>query len=99
MGGITAYDFTSSVAYREIFGLALQESREEGRQTEAFAIILRQLPHRCALTPSQRGRSHALSLTALDRYGMPHWASAKQALGRISKSTLKRKLTNLLQEL
>ena len=36
----------------------------------ASALTLRQLPHRCgALTPSQRGRSQALSLTALDRYG------------------------------
>jgi hypothetical protein len=31
MGGITAYDFSSSVAYREIFGLGRQEGRQEGR--------------------------------------------------------------------
>jgi hypothetical protein len=37
MGGITAYDFSSSVAYREIFGLGLQEGLQEGRQTEAVA--------------------------------------------------------------
>jgi len=44
MGGITVDDFTSSVAYREIFGL--------GRQTEAVALTLRLLEHRCgALTP------------------------------------------------
>jgi len=100
MGGITAYDFTSSVAYREIFGLALQESREEGRQTEAVALTLRQLSHRCgALTPSKRGRSQALSLRALDRYCSWHEPTAKQALGRISKSTLNRDLTSHLQKL
>jgi predicted transposase YdaD len=32
MGGITVNDFTSSVAYREIFGLGRQEGRQEGRQ-------------------------------------------------------------------
>ena len=44
MGGITAFDFTSSVAYREIFGL--------GRQSEASALTLRLLQRRCGtLTP------------------------------------------------
>ena len=42
MGGITVDDFTSSVAYREIFGLGRQEgrqeSRQEGRQAEAAAL-------------------------------------------------------------
>jgi len=52
-GGITVDDFTSSVAYREIFGLG----RQEGRQTEAAAISLRLLGHRFgALTPSQQSR-------------------------------------------
>ena len=32
MGGITVEDFTSSVAYREIFGLGRQEGRQESRQ-------------------------------------------------------------------
>jgi len=59
MGGITIDDFTSSVAYREIFGL--------GRQTEASALTLRQLQLRCgALTPSQQASIQALSLTALE---------------------------------
>ena len=66
----------------------------------ASALTLRLLPHRCgALTPSQQARSQALLLTALDRYGSPHEATAKQALGRISKSTLKRELTNCLHNL
>ena len=79
MGGITVDDFTSSVAYREIFGLGhqqgeqkgrqagLQEGQEKGRQTEAAAITLRQLQLRCgALTPSQEARIQALSFTALE---------------------------------
>jgi predicted transposase YdaD len=32
MGGITADDFTNSVAYREIYGLSRQEGQREGRQ-------------------------------------------------------------------
>ena len=32
MGGITLDDFTSSVAYKEIFGLGREEGREEGRE-------------------------------------------------------------------
>ena len=52
-GGITVDDFTSSVAYREIFGLG----RQEGLQIEAAAISLRLLGHRFgALTPSQQSR-------------------------------------------
>ena len=47
MGGITAYDFSSSVAYREIFGLGRPEGRQEGRQTEASAITFLQLQRRC----------------------------------------------------
>ena len=59
MGGITVDDFTSSVAYREIFGL--------GRQTEASALTLRQLQLRCGvLTPSQQASIQALSLSALE---------------------------------
>jgi predicted transposase YdaD len=62
MGGITVDDFTSSVAYREIFGLGRQEGRHEGRQegrqaglqegeqkgrqAEAVGISLRLLEHR-----------------------------------------------------
>jgi hypothetical protein len=67
MGGITAYDFSSSVAYREIFGLGLQEGLQEGRQTEAVGISIRLLEHRCgALTPIQQARIQALPLTALE---------------------------------
>jgi predicted transposase YdaD len=63
MGGITVDDFTSSVAYREIFGLG----RQEGRQTEAVGISLRLLEHRCgSLTPNQQARIQALSLSALE---------------------------------
>jgi hypothetical protein len=59
MGGITVDDFTSSVAYREIFGL--------GRQTEASALTLRQLQLRCgALTASQQACIQALPLTELE---------------------------------
>ena len=66
----------------------------------ASALTLRLLPRRCgALTPSQQGRSQALSPTAPDRYDPPPEATAKQALGRISKSTLKRELTIRLQNL
>ena len=63
MGGITVDDFTSSVAYREIFGLG----RQEGRQAEASALTLRQLQLRCgALTPSQQARIQDLPLPALE---------------------------------
>ena len=63
MGGITVDDFTSSVAYREIFGLG----RQEGRQTEAVGISLRLLEHRCgALTASQQASIQALPLSALE---------------------------------
>jgi hypothetical protein len=44
MGGISVDDFTSSVAYREIFGL--------GRQAEAAALTLRQLQRRCGILSS-----------------------------------------------
>jgi predicted transposase YdaD len=54
--GSTVDDFTSSVAYREIFGLGHQQGEQEGeqkgRQAEAVAISLRLHEHRCgALTP------------------------------------------------
>ena len=71
MGGITVDDFTSSVAYREIFGLGHQQGEQKGeqkgRQAEALAITLRQLQLRCgSLTPSQQARIQALPLTALE---------------------------------
>jgi predicted transposase YdaD len=67
MGGITVDDFTSSVAYREIFGLGRQEGEQKGRQAEAAAISLRLLGHRLgALTPSQQSRIQALPLSALE---------------------------------
>ena len=63
MGGITVDDFTSSVAYREIFGLG----RQEGRQTEASAITVRQLQRRCGtLSPAQQSRIQALPLSMLE---------------------------------
>ena len=55
MGVITIDDFTSSVAYREIFGLGRHEGEQKGRQAEAAAISLRLLGHRCGtLSPSQQ---------------------------------------------
>ena len=67
MGGITVDDFTSSVAYREIFGLGQQDGEQKGRQAEAAAISLRLLGHRCgALTPSQLSRIQDLPLSALE---------------------------------
>jgi predicted transposase YdaD len=71
MGGITVDDFTSSVAYREIFGLGYQQGEkkglQEGRQTEAVGISLRLLEHRCgSLTPNQQTRIQSLPLSALE---------------------------------
>ena len=67
MGGITVDDFTSSVAYREIFGLGLQEGEQKGRQAEASALTLRQLQLCCgALTPSQQARIQDLPLSELE---------------------------------
>ena len=67
MGGITLDDFTSSVAYKEIFGLGLEEGREEGRQAEATAMALRQLHRRCgALSTVQQARIQALHLADLE---------------------------------
>ena len=43
MGGITLDDFTSSVAYKEIFGRGLEEGQQQGRQAEAASMTLRQL--------------------------------------------------------
>jgi len=70
MGGITVDDFTSSVAYREIFGLGLQEGRQEGRQVKATAPTLRLLQllqRRCGtISTAQQARIQALSLSALE---------------------------------
>jgi hypothetical protein len=67
MGGITFDDFTSSVAYREIFGLGQQEGEQKGRQTEAAAITVRQLQRRCGtLTASQQASVQSLPLSALE---------------------------------
>lgn len=41
MGGLTTCDVTSSVAYQEIFGQGLREGRQEGRRSEAAALIPR----------------------------------------------------------
>jgi len=63
MGGISVEDFSSSVAYREIFGLG----RQEGRQAEAAELILRLLKRRCgSLNPNQQARIEALPLSALE---------------------------------
>jgi predicted transposase YdaD len=79
MGGITVDDFTSSVAYREIFGLGLDEGRQlgllqgqqegqrQGRQAEAAALILRLLQRRCgSLSSAQQSRLQALPLSDLE---------------------------------
>ena len=79
MGGITVDDFTSSIAYREIFGLGLDEGRQlgllqgqqegqrQGRQAEAAALILRLLQRRCgSLSSAQQSRLQALPLSDLE---------------------------------
>jgi predicted transposase YdaD len=75
IGGITLDDFSSSVAYKEIFGLGLEEGRQEGwqedrvegRQTEATALTLRQLQRRFGALPSdQRARIQFLTLSLLE---------------------------------
>jgi predicted transposase YdaD len=67
MGGITVDDFTSSVAYREIFGLGRQEGRQEGRQAEAAALTLGQLQRRCGtLSSAQQSRLQGLPLGDLE---------------------------------
>ena len=59
MGGITLDDFTSSVAYREIYGL--------GQQAEAASMILRQLQRRCGpLSTDQQTKIQALPLAELE---------------------------------
>jgi predicted transposase YdaD len=71
MGGITLDDFTSSVAYKEIYGHGLEEGeqrgRQEGRQAEAASLTLRQLQRRCGpLSPDQQSRIQALPLAELE---------------------------------
>ena len=67
MGGITVDDFTSSVAYREIFGLGLQEGQQKGRQAEAAALTLRLLQRRCgSLQPNQQALIQGLPLSDLE---------------------------------
>jgi predicted transposase YdaD len=75
MGGITFDDFTSSVAYRENFGLGLQEGqqkgrqegRQEGRQAEAAALTLRLLQRRCgSLQPDHQALIQGLPLSDLE---------------------------------
>jgi predicted transposase YdaD len=67
MGGITVDDFTSSVAYREIFGQGQLEGELKGRQAEASAITVRQLQRRCGpLSSAQQSRIQALPLSALE---------------------------------
>ena len=62
MGGITVADFTSSVAYREIFGLG----RQEGRQIEVSAITLRQFQRRCGTLSSAGALSNKQRLGLTD---------------------------------
>ena len=82
MGGITLDDFTSSGAYKEIFGLGRQEGREEGRQeglqtglesgrqAEAASLTLRLLQRRFgALASSQEAQIQCLSLSQLESSG------------------------------
>jgi hypothetical protein len=59
------------VAYREIFGLGLQEGqkkdRQEGRQAEAAALTLRQLQRCCgSLKPHQQALIQGLPLSDLE---------------------------------
>ena len=75
MGGITVDDFTSSVAYREIFGLG----RQEGRQAEAAVLTVRQLQRRCGnLSPEQQARIQGLPLGELKPWPMPCSTSRDQ---------------------
>ncbi|MFN9631560.1 MAG: DUF2887 domain-containing protein [Cyanobacteriota bacterium] len=63
MGGITVDDFTSSVAYKEIFGLG----RQEGRQAEAATMTMRLLNRRIGpLSPEQQTRIQSLPLASLE---------------------------------
>jgi predicted transposase YdaD len=63
MGGLTVDDFTSSVAYREIYGLGQQQ----GRQAEAAAMIQRLLQRRFGpLASEQQTRIQALPLAELE---------------------------------
>ncbi len=71
MGGITADDFTNSVAYREIYGLGRQEGRQEGqqegRQAEAATMTQRLLQRRFGpLATEQQARLQALPLAELE---------------------------------
>jgi predicted transposase YdaD len=67
MGGITLDDFTSSVAYKEIFGRGLEEGQQQGRQAEAAAMSLRLLQRRCGpLSPEQQSQIQALPLAELE---------------------------------
>jgi predicted transposase YdaD len=59
------------VAYREIYGLGLQEGpqkgRQEGRQSAAAALTPRQLQRRCGnLSPEQQARLQGLPLGELE---------------------------------
>jgi predicted transposase YdaD len=67
MGGITLDDFTSSVAYKEIFGRGLEEGQQQGRQAEAASMTLRQLQRRCGpLSTDQQTHIQALPLAELE---------------------------------
>ena len=67
MGEITLDDFTSSVAYKEIFGQGLEEGQQQGRQAEAASMTLRQLQRRCGpLSTDQQTHIQALPLAELE---------------------------------
>jgi len=67
MGGITLDDFTSSVAYKEIFGRGLEEGQQQGRQAEAAAMSLLLLQRRCGpLSTEQQSQIQALPLAELE---------------------------------
>lgn len=67
MGGITVDDFTSSVAYREIYGIGQQEGLRQGRQAEAAAMTQRLLQRRFGpLASEQQTRIQALPLAELE---------------------------------
>jgi hypothetical protein len=68
MGGITAYDFTSSVAYREIFGLGQQDGEQKAAKPKlprspsasCSAVAARSSP---TIRPSSRAYPSAISKT------------------------------------
>ena len=65
MGGITLDDFTSSVAYKEIFGRGLEEGQQQGRQEGLMAG--RQEGRQEGLMAGRQAEAAAMTLRQLQR--------------------------------